>query len=81
MIERYPAPAHPLLLTGKQVLCYDYLSHPEVLEETTLPQLDTFHNTLREANISEEDCHHGLRVFKLYGCCNHQRLPPGLSEG
>lgn len=37
MLDKVPAEAHNLLLTGKQSLCYDYVSNWDVLNEPQLP--------------------------------------------
>ena len=68
MLKDVPATALPLLIKGKQVLCYEYLNSMERLSETCLPPRSEFFNSFREAELSESDYEHAQNVWKAAGC-------------
>ena len=57
-----------LLVKGKGVMCYDYLSDLSVLKETKLPEKKHFYNHLYDKDISEEEYNIALKVFDLCKC-------------
>nr|XP_045586236.1 uncharacterized protein LOC123748078 [Procambarus clarkii] len=70
MLDKVPAEAHNLLLTGKQSFCYDYVSNWDVLNEPRLPPRDAFFNTLTQEELPEKEYKQALEVFKLAKCRN-----------
>ena len=51
------------LLKHKGVFCYDYFTK---LEETSLSAKVSFHNTLTDSNITDEDYQHAKRVWEQF---------------
>ena len=67
LLSTYPLSVRPLLL-GKQMLCYDYLTHMGRLEETRLPPKECFYNRLKGTTPTEEEYLHAQTVFTLADC-------------
>ena len=70
ILKDVPAPALPLLIKGKQVMCYDYLNSLERLSETRLPPREEFFNSLHGTELSESEHQHAEKVWKAAGCQN-----------
>ena len=56
------------LLTRKGVYPYDYVSNLSKLSETQLPPKEEFYSKLDDADISEEDFYHAIRVWDTFNC-------------
>ena len=56
------------LLTRKGVFPYDYVSSIDKLSETCLPPKDEFYSKLNDADISDEDYKHAIKVWNKFGC-------------
>ena len=66
--EKINADLYTLLVKGKGIMCYDYISDETILEETELPSKDHFYNSLRDSNISDADYEICKKVFELGNC-------------
>lgn len=55
------------LLNRKGVFPYEYIDNYGKLEESTLPSKESFHSTLTESEISEEDYIHAQLVWEKFG--------------
>jgi hypothetical protein len=58
------------LLEDKGVFPYDHLDSATRLEETTLPSIDKFHDTLHNRDISARDYQRAKRVWAAFECKN-----------
>ena len=67
LLDTYPVSVRPLLL-GKQLLCYDYLTHMGRLGETRLPPKECFYNRLKGTAPTSEEYQHAQSVFTLADC-------------
>ena len=56
------------LLVRKGIFCYEYLDSPSKLEETSLPPISSFYDTLRKQTVSSEDYAHAQLVWKTMNC-------------
>ncbi len=54
-------------LLRKGVYPYDYMSSPERFQETKLPDIEHFHNSLTNEPCSQADYQHAMKVWKLFG--------------
>lgn len=52
----------------KGVMCYQYLSNIEKLNEKQLPSIEAFYNRLNDSNISDEEYEFAQQVFRTFGC-------------
>jgi len=55
-------------ISKKGVYRYEYVTCPEILTETCLPQRDKFYSELNEKGISEEDYDGALERWQRYDC-------------
>ena len=65
MVNEFFTPMQQLLMSGKQLLCSDYLNSPGALQETSLPAREKFFNSLQQEHVSERDYEHALSIFRL----------------
>ena len=68
MLKDLQTPALPLLMKGKQIMCYDYLNSSDRLDETCLPPREEFLNSLDGKELSESDYEHDHKVSEAAGC-------------
>ncbi len=54
------------LVTRKGVFPYEYIDHPNKLNETCLPPKQFFYNSLKDEDISDEDYAHAHKVWKKF---------------
>ena len=58
------------LMTSKGVFPYSYVTHPDVLLQTTLPDKDKFFNDLTQSHISDERYAFAQKVWQVFRCQN-----------
>ena len=58
------------LMTSKGVFPYSYVTHPDVLLQTTLPDKDKFFNDLTQSHISDEHYAFAQKVWQVFSCQN-----------
>ena len=54
------------LVTLKGVFPYEYIDHPSKLNETCLPPKQSFYNSLKDEEISDEDYTHAHKIWKRF---------------
>ena len=59
-----------LLVEGKGVFPYEYISGYHVLQETSLPPRERFYSVLREDTVSEEDYEQAVTTFEIFECAD-----------
>ena len=58
------------LMTSKGVFPYSYVTHPDVLLQTALPDKDKFFNDLMQSHISDERYAFAQKVWQVFRCQN-----------
>ena len=66
---------HLKLMTRKGVYPYSYCDNFEVFKESTLPDKNSFYNTLNDSHISDKDYEHAQDVFTTPVSYTHLTLP------
>jgi hypothetical protein len=68
--QHFKKPDHIVdeLLLSKQVYPYDYMTGPEVYDETCLPPKEKFYDSLNDKHISDADYKHAQLVWKEFEC-------------
>ncbi|XP_063835691.1 uncharacterized protein LOC135084888 isoform X1 [Ostrinia nubilalis] len=56
------------LMTQKGVFPYEYIKSIEQLEETSLPPIEQFYNSVNDAHIEESDYQRALEVWDIFEC-------------
>ncbi len=69
MLKDVSTPALPLLIKGKQIMCYDYLKSSDRLDDTCLPPREEFFISLDGKKLSESDYEHAYKVWEAAGVC------------
>ena len=62
------------LVYEKGVYCYEYVTGPEVFEETQLPSVDKFYSALNEEIISSDDYKQAQKMRTSFSCNKPTRL-------
>lgn len=57
-----------LLKNSKQIVCYEYLTSFETLNEPSLPAYRDFYSSLTDSNISLNDYNECLNIYKAFDC-------------
>ena len=58
------------LMSMKGVFLYSYITHPDVLLQTALPDKESFYNDLTRSHISEERYAFAQKVWQVFRCRN-----------
>ena len=56
------------LIFRKGIFPYQYMTGPEVMEETCLPPKEAFYDALKEKDISDEKYEHAQQMWKEFRC-------------
>jgi hypothetical protein len=56
------------IMCQKNVFCYDYITHIDVLNDTKLPQIHHFFNSLTNKSISEHEYEQACMVWRRFKC-------------
>ena len=59
-----------LLVKGKGIFPYEYISSYDTLEEKELPPREKFYSKLRDEMPSEEEYEQAVKTFRAFGCRN-----------
>ena len=57
-----------LLLEGKGIFPYEYVSDFSVLSETRLPPIEKFYSLLREETVTTEEYYQAVTTFSIFEC-------------